>query len=200
MNNLKLFLLAVDFLIMLGGQDKLSADLNAKIKGSKVTVDPSTLFVRKNITSASSDYDFIDAQTDKIKGISSIKGQSLNKNEAIIFHAVAIGYSEGAMANGVAGQSYNGDVPAALRNASLVIKQNGREVLNEPIANFVKGEATTNPGDYYLELPSFRYLADDTPFDIKVEFPAGVSMPAPAADNGHYMELRLLGQKTVAKI
>ena len=206
MKNLELFNLALAFLVTLGSNEKLSSDLNARTKTltnpglkSEVNLDPSTFFVRKNITGASSDYDFIDAQTDKIKGVSSIKGTSLPKNEALIFHGVAIGFSTGLTASGIGGQTYNGDAPPALRNASLVIRQNGREVLNEPIANFVKGEASTNPGDYFLQLPSFRYLVDDQAMEIKVEFPAGVAMPAPPADNNHFMELRLLGQKTVAK-
>jgi len=200
MKNLQLFLIAADFLVMLGGADKLSADLNAKVNNGSVTVDPSTHFVRKDISGASSIYDFIDEQTDKIDGISSIKSTSLPKNQAFIFHGVAVGYSEGTTASGAGAQTYSDDLPAAVRNANLLIRQNGREVLNEPIANFAKGEATTRPSDYYFELPSLRYLKDDEAIEIKIVFPKGVALPDAGASNSNYMEVRLLGQKTVAKI
>lgn len=197
--NKQLFLLASAFLATIAVAGKFSAELNRNVQDKAVTLDPHTILIRKDITGASSNYALIDERTEKIDGISTINGTRLAKNQAVVVHAIAIGYKEGLVADGIAKQAFDGDAPALLRNATLLITQNGREVINEPIANFLKGEATTAPGDYFLELPSFRYLVDDETIDMRLVFPNGGGAMTAAADNANYFELRLLGQKTSRK-
>ena len=200
MRNKELFTLAVAFLMQMAQATKFSTSLNEYVVNGEATLDPHTLLVRKNISGASSNYDFIDAQTEKVAGISTLQGTTLPKGQALIAHGISISYAVGALADGPGAQDYTAAVPAIVRNAHLLIKQNGREVINEPVSNFLKGEATANSMDYYFDTPSFRYLVDDESIEIKLVFPTGTNLAAATAADNHFLELRILGQKTNRKV
>ena len=157
-----------------------------------------TLTVRKNISDSGGTYDVIDANTKKEKGISTLDGNKLN-NEVILFNRVAVGYSVGTQASGAGAQAYGSSLPNQLRNAFLVIKQGGRTILHEPIANFTAQGTAQSPREYYMNLIGWEYISDVDTFDIQIEYPVGASLDAADANNNHYFEVRLSGAKTVTR-
>ncbi|WP_281990519.1 hypothetical protein [Aquimarina aggregata] len=197
-NNLSLILMAWNFLK--NASVGFSTDLQGLINSGNVRLNDHTIFVRKNITGASSNFDVIDATTEKIDGVSSIKGTRLTKNQAVVFSQISLGYAEGD-ANQEGNVPYGNTRIAALRNALFVITQNGREVLSVPVADLLRPSgASMNASDKYYELGGFSFIVDDEDMEWQLKFPAGVSMPAPSTDKEHYLEVFLKGFKTIKNI
>lgn len=197
MNNKTGILVAIAFLMAMANvADLFGSTLANNIKTGKVKLNTSTLLVRKNISNTGGTHDVIDANTRKEKGVSTLDGNKLN-NEAILFDRVAIGYAKGAEATSAGAQAYGLALPTELRNAFLVIKQNNRIMLHEPIANFTVKGTPQAPDEYFLELLGWEYISDVDTFDIQIEYPVGVSLDAADAANNHFIEVRLGGAKTV---
>ena len=167
---------------------------------TKVRMTRHTVFVRKKATNASSTWRILTENTKKIAGVSSIQETKLPKNQAVVFDKIAIGYATSATDNAEGAVDYSSTkAPAALRNAVLTIAQNGREVLELPVADMVKVTSPTKMEDYYHDLEGFNYLVDDQPMEWTLTFPDGQSLAPSAAGNQEYIEVRLQGFKTIRK-
>ncbi|MGB7841156.1 MAG: hypothetical protein WBL21_00085 [Salinimicrobium sp.] len=159
-----------------------------------------TVFVRKNATNAGSSWKVIDENTKKKDGVSSFGDQKLNKNQAVVFDKIALGFAEGDAEGQEGALDYSSTkAPAVLRNATLVITQGTREVLEIPVADMVKVTSPTKMEDYYHDLEGFNLLADDQEMDWKLVFPSGQVFAPSAAGKQNYIELRLQGYKTIKK-
>lgn len=159
-----------------------------------------TVYVRKDATNASSAWKVINENTKKVDGVSSISETKLPKNQAVIFDKIAIGFAEGAAVGKEGSLDYSVTTPpAVLRNANIVITQNGREVLDLPVADLIKGQSSNASGDLYHDLEGFNYLVDDQPMDWVLRFPEGTVLAPSAAGKFNYVEVRLQGFKTTRK-
>ncbi|WP_271770443.1 hypothetical protein [Aquimarina algiphila] len=197
-NNLALINMAWAFVTSVAGI--LSSELQQLISSNRVRLTDHTVFVRKNITGASSNFDVIDATTEKIDGVSSIKGTRLTKNQAVIFSQIALGYAQDDP-NMEGAAEYGNTHIGALRNALFVITQNNREVVSLPVADLLRPKGTgLNSSEQYYKLGGLAYLVDDEEMDWQIKFPAGVAMPAPAAGKEHYLEVFLKGFKTIKNV
>ena len=208
MNNRKKILAALGFLVAISSA--FSNELDSLIKpgnnGQGVQQEPKvrltrhTVFVRKAATDAANTFHIIDENTKKLNGISSISDRKLPKNQAVIFDKIAVGFAEGD-ADGLEGAlDYTSTkAPAVLRNASIVITQNGREVMDLPVADMVKVTSPASAADYYHDLEGFNYLVDDQPMEWFLRFPDGQSLAPSAAGKKNYIEIRLQGYKTSRK-
>lgn len=208
MNNREKILLALSFLITVSGA--LSAELQGLIQprpnngNGKSEIGANlkrhTVYVRKEATNASSRWAIIDENTSKVDGVSSISKTSLPKNEAVVFDKIAIGFGEGDAAGLEGAINYSANTaPAALRNAVFVITQNGREVVEIPVSEALKGVSPGSPADYYHDLEGFHYLVDDQPMEWMLRFPNGQTLAPSAIGKFVYVEFRLQGFKTARK-
>lgn len=203
MNNRTRILEALGFLVAI--RKEFSSELAALIApadGSeiKVRLTPHTVYVRKNATNAASAWRIIDENTKKIDGVSTLSETKLPKNQAVIYDKVAVGFAEGDAAKKEGAVDYSSTkAPAVLRNANVVITQNGREVLDLPVADAVKVTSPANADDYYHDLQGFGYLVDDQPMEWFFRFPTGEVLAPSAAGKEVYIELRLQGFKTNRK-
>jgi len=183
----------------------LSASLTTQVSGSpqKLTVQPAELFNRAKIDTASSTYDFLDNTVDKAIGVCNIPNAKLPTYNAFIFNRIKVGYSGSLINNSAATQLYNDDVIKELRNAEVLIEQNGRVVVDLPFAAIHNPHQTTgnNINDQYLDLGSMAYLVDDTEFTWKLKFAPGVTIPTGdgSSNNYNYLEMALNGHKTTKK-
>ncbi len=178
----------------------LSSELQQLVQNQSVRLIDHTIVVRKNITGASSTFPVINATTKSIEGISTIDGAQLTKNQAVVFDQIALGYGLGDENQEGAVKYRNTDI-AALRNASFVIKQNNREVLNLPVADLLRPTGNgLNASDQYYSLKGYAFLVDDEEMEWDIKFPAGVAMPAPTTGKFHYLEVFIKGAKTIKNI
>lgn len=191
-------LIALSFIMSVSSA--FSAELHQLLTSKQAGVKPHTVVIRKNATNASSRWAVIDENTTKVDGVSSISKTSLPKNEAVVFDKIAIGYAENAEAGKEGSVDYTTTkLPAALRNADLVITQNGREVVAVPIADLGKVTSPTSQEDYYTDLEALQYLVDDQPMEIEIRFPKGEALAPGTAGHSTYVEVRLKGFKTQRK-
>lgn len=198
MKNREKVLAAIAFLVAVG--NNFSNELASLIDLNNVRLTRHTVLVRKNVTNVGGAIRVIDENTKKIDGVSSISETKLPKNHAVIFDKIAIGFAEGTAEDQEGALDYNSTkAPAVLRNASIVITQNGREVADLPLADLVKTISPSNPGDYYHDLEGFNFLVDDQPMEWVLRLPNGQVLAPSAAGKFNYLEVRLQGFKTSRK-
>lgn len=189
---------ALAFLVAIGAM--FSSELSSLIDVKNVRLSRHTVLVRKDVTNAGGAVRIIDENTKKVDGVSSISETKLPKNHAVIFDKVAIGFAEGDAAGKEGGLDYTSTkAPAVLRNASIVITQNGREVVDLPLADLVKTISPGSPEDYFHDLEGFNYLVDDQPMEWTLRLPNGEVLAPSAAGKFNYLEVRLQGFKTSRK-
>lgn len=201
MNNREKLLTAVDFMLTVAAA--FSGELASLIGAKQTRLTRHTVYVRKDITGAGGIFNIIDENTLKVEGVSSLTKDALPKNQAVIFDKIAIGYALGTVTLGEEGiVDYGKDsAPAEIRNSTLVITQNGREVLELPVADMIKAQSTNTAGDYYHDLEGFHYLVDDQPMEWQLKFPKGVNIVGGGvnSDFRKYLEIRIQGFKTSRK-
>jgi len=198
MKNREKVLSAIAFLFAVGSM--MSNELNSLIGGDNVRLTRHTVFVRKNVTNAGGAIRIIDENTKKIDGVSSLSETKLPKNQAVIFDKIAIGFAEGDAEGKEGALDYTSKkAPVVLVNASIVITQNGREVVDLPLADLVKTISPGSPDDLYHDLEGFNYLVDDQPMEWVLRLPNGEVLAPSAAGKFNYLEVRLQGFKTSRK-
>lgn len=189
---------ALAFLVAIGAM--FSSELSSLIDIKNVRLSRHTVLVRKDVTNAGGAVRIIDENTKKVDGVSSISETKLPKNHAVIFDKVAIGFAEGDAAGKEGALDYTSTkAPAVLRNASIVITQNGREVVDLPLADLVKTISPGSPEDYFHDLEGFNYLVDDQPMEWTLRLPNGEVLAPSAIGKFNYLEVRLQGFKTSRK-
>lgn len=201
MKNREKILAAFGFLVAVA--TAFSSELASLIRSAdgdpKVRLTRHTVYVRKNATNASSTWRIIDENTKKVDGVSTIGENRLPKNQVVVFDKIAVGFAEGDAAGKEGALAYNQEAPSSLRNANLVITQNGREVVDLPVADLIAGETTHTSGDAYHDLEGFNYLVDDQAMEWNFRFPNGETLAPSAAGKVAYVEVRLQGFKTSRK-
>jgi hypothetical protein len=203
MNNVAGHLIVMAFLSTVAMAGGLSASLSSVIKNTpgKITVQPYELFNKQIIGGAGGIYEFVNETTDKSQGVCNVDKGKLPSNSAFVFNRVIISFEDAAAALGVGKSVYDQALPGALRNAEFEIVQDGRVVLNLPVAALSNPDPTngTANADAYTDLGSLFYLTDDLDYTWSFKFPAGAAIAADSADNTNYCEVRLSGYRTIKK-
>lgn len=196
---------ATAFLFLVASANALSTDLTRLVSDSvgsevgKITVQPFELYARKDVSGASSIYEFIDNTVNAAQGICNFDKGRLATNEAFIFNEVAINFSQGATGK-AGGVDYIKQAPAALRNAEFEIIQNGRVVLSLPVASLHNPYTGSKQSDQWTQLGSLAYLADNSDFTWQFKFPKGETIAAATGANDfNYVEVRLRGHRTIKR-
>ncbi len=197
MSNLNKFEKAKDYLAEIIGN--LSQELQILYSEDNLTLEPHTLLVRKDIKGASSRYQLIDSNTKKSDGISTLDGNKFDTGNAFIFDGVATAFKQGDDGNNLGELAYDAAFPNALRGAFLVITQNGRKVLDIPVADcYVKGTPQA-PYEQYIQFPRFLHVADYVNFEMMLHFPEGGGGIPVTAGKIEGFELRAQGMLTVRR-
>jgi len=198
LNNRSKVLAALGYLKLIAAF--VSTELSTLIAKGDVRLSRHTAYVRKNATGASNTFNLIDENTKAVDGVSSISERRFPKNQAVIFDKVAVGFAEGDAEGKEGAVDYTSTkLPAVLRNASLVLTQNGREVLSIPMSELGKQVSPASGEDNYHDLEAFSYFADDQAMEWVIKFPSGETFSA-ATGKQNYVEVRLQGYKTSRKV
>ncbi|WP_417885333.1 hypothetical protein [Zunongwangia sp.] len=177
-------------------KNKLSNALQSAVENHEIRLLKHTAYVRKDATGASSTYPFIDENTKKLGGISTMNGNALPQNMAVVADAIAIAIGEGAA--GEEGKvTYSTAIPAALRNANFVLKQNGREILDIPVSDLIPAEMPTKQEDLFHDLEAFILLADEATMSWDFVFPNGAVLEPSVEGKKVFVEVRIKGYKTL---
>lgn len=180
MNNVVGHLTAVNFLLSVVGL--LSSSLRTAIEGNNFFLDPTDLYIKKQISAASGTVKLLDANTKKLDGVCSFDSDGkMDQNRAAIWNRIVVRYGLGNDGASPGGIDYNTTIPKELANADLVITQKGRQVLRKSVRSLYAKANETEAGADHINLSSLRLFVDDEDVEINLAFPAGVSTAAAGA-------------------
>lgn len=180
MNNVLGHVTAVNFLVSV--LSLLSTSLSAAIGSNNFYLDPTDLYVKKDISAAGGITRILDANSKQLDGVCSFDSDGkMDQNRAAVWNRITIKYGLGNVAQDPGEIDYNTAVPKELANADLVITQKGRKVLQKSVRSLFAKANETEAGADYLNLASLRLFVDDENVEINLHFPAGTAMPAAGA-------------------
>lgn len=198
-SNVATHLVVLNYLEEIAQANALSANLREQAGRGFVKIKDAELFVRKSIGGAAGIYELLNDTTDKADGVCNVNKGVLPSNQAFVIEEISIAGALGDDITSAGSVDYGFAVDNAVKNAELVITQNGREVVNMPAVKFINDLAVPSQ-EVSIKLKSFAYLNDNEYFSVAIKFPQGATVAAgTAAGTFAYLELRLGGHKTEKK-
>ncbi len=181
-----------------------SAELNSKIltedgRASTIGIEETEHFIVKDVTKLGGLVRLIDETNQKEFGASTISGDKLPKNKGFVFDRIGVYYGKGD-ATKKGSVKFTETMIAQLLSATLIFRQNGRTVFERPISSLIARGIPQDPTESYIELNVPSALADDSPYEINLQFAKGVSMPdEESAVIQHLVKVAYLGYSTKLK-
>jgi len=186
------FMLVIAFLSAIAGT--LSTNARALAEAGKIKPTDSELYVRKAVTPGGS-VNLLEGVSAAEIGITNFDGQRLDSDRYFIIDALTVNYGTASTGTSAKAVDYSTALPAALKNANLVIRQDNEVILRLPVSSINDAK---NTDDRYRELGAFALLRDQKTISIDLEFPAGADLGAGAGKDG-YVEVLLKGFETYIK-
>lgn len=174
-------------------QASLSANIKQLIDQGSVRPTDSELFIRKNMgTGANGSINLLSGVTTAEIGVTNFNGNKLDSDRIFVLDALTINYGVAADNTAVSAVDYSTALPAALKCANLVVKQNGKTLVSLPVSAIADAKYTD---ERYRELAGFQLLEDGKTISIELEFAAGSDFVA-GAGNQAYVEVVFRGMET----
>lgn len=192
--NKHLFMAFLAFLAAVSSS--LSDNTKRLAQEGKLRAIDSELYVRARVgTGGSGAVNIMSALTTAQTGITNFNGQTLDAERYFFISSLTVNYGIAEPAILPSAVNYTTALPQALKNANLIIRQDGDVLLNIPIAGI---NAAKTSEDYYRELGGFVLLRDKTTISIEIDFPNGADL-APGGTTNGYVEVLLRGFETQGK-
>lgn len=178
---------------------KLSGDTRNAIENGKAQLKKSIAYVRKEITIGGGTIPLIDSNTKELQGISSFAGNSLPKFVNQFFDRVSLGYVAAGAGSSPANLSYDRSFPAGLRNANLVIKQDGDVVVSIPCTELdSNGVAIDSLSGRFEHLGGVHMIREEKQFSIELMFPENATGTTTEGEKD-FVEVMIDGIKTTER-
>lgn len=193
-NNKLKFLLVTAFLASI--MTDLSANTQANHAARKLQPRDAEIAVRKAVVAGGTVNLLENQGQSRTRGVNDFDGDRLTNGRNFIIDGITINYGVGLTASATPQSvDYTTALPAALKTANLIIKQNGvvRATLSVSSINEAKSS-----DERYRFLEAFALLREETTTSIELEFGAGTDL-APGADNTGFVEVILRGFETYVK-
>lgn len=176
----------------------LPQETSSAISSGQVNIQDATIYVRKQITMGGSVIKLIDGTTEQIVGLTNIDGNKLDAYRNLIIDSISFKYATDATESDPTKVNYvAADVPLALRNSELVLRQNNRTPINLPIMSLVAGK-DASPGSVEGDRFILRVMAlirEGQKFELNIEVPDGATL----GTGNHFVEIGLFGAQTMLK-
>lgn len=182
--------------------DKLDPETKSAFENKQLRFTDGDKYIRRNITGSSNIENLLETTDEKRVGRSNIDKNMLESKEHLAVQFVGLRHAKHATeANPSAISTYTAvgnDVPAALKNAEILIGQEGKNLLRLPVARFFSEEKSTrlNGVEDVVELNAIQVLKARLPINIQIEYADGQAVPT---TEQHFIEVRLIGAQTIAK-
>ncbi|OBQ52870.1 hypothetical protein JJL45_09190 [Tamlana sp. s12] len=192
--NTSTFKTVQEFIQKLAAQAQFPVDTATKLKSRGLLLRDNTEFVRAEVPATlAGEKNLLTPNGKKLAGVQTFIGQTLEKaHNQVITHA-RVAYGNNAASGKEASISYVNDdaaVPAGFKNADLIIRQGGKDIINLPVSDFIAPVKDGKSG--YIELSGLALLKEEVPFDVIIDFPIGTDLGA----DKHYIEVSLKGMGT----
>lgn len=185
---------------LLAKADMLADQTKTEFAKNNIKVIDDTKMLRKNIKGFAGTQEILTSATVLKKGTSDWDGNKLQRPENLIFSTISLAWGSHATITDPAAVAYSGcseNIPAALLNANVIIRQDDKIVVKQPVYNFMseqKSEKANHEIGYKMK--GLQMLIEEKPVQILLEFPEGVAVPT---DKEYFVQIGLTGQKTVIK-
>lgn len=180
--------------------DLLSEQTKVEFRNGNIKVIDTSKALRKNIKGLSGTQEVLTSATTLKKGLSDWDGNKLQRPENLIMSSINVTWGSHASITDPANVTYSGtteNVPAALMNADVIIRQDDKIVVKQPVFAFLSEQKNTkanHEAGYHFK--GLQILLEEKPVQMLIDFPEGVAMPT---DKEYFIRIDLNGQKTVAK-
>ncbi|WP_336065654.1 hypothetical protein [Mesoflavibacter sp. CH_XMU1404-2] len=171
----------------------------AAIQSNKLKVTDTAVYIRKQFT-AGNTAKLIDGSTDKLVGITNVDGNKFDAFRNLVITDISVKYGKDASATDAAAIDYNANaMPAALRNAELVVRQGSRVVVSMPLSTFEPGKnaSPASIGADAYSLKTWAVLVEGQPFTCNIEFANGATI---AGTDNHFVEVQFFGAETGSRV
>ena len=172
----------------------LPANAKDLMNSGKVNPRDTTLVVRKQIV-AGGTVNILDGYNSKVKGQNDFDGNKLTNGRNFVWDAITINYGVDLTATAVESVNYTTALPAALKSANIVVKQDD-EVVRRISISAINDAKSSDERYYYLD--GFGFLQEELVTAIEIEFASGTDL-APGAGNSGSVEVIFKGFETAIK-
>lgn len=190
MKNNQRFLVVIGFLAAVLGQ--LSANAQKLVDQGRIRPTDAELYVRSAIAGGGGDVNLLAGRSVAVVGELNFDGNRLDGNRNFVADAVTINYGVAATGTNPSAVAYTTALPAALTNANIVARQDGKVLFSLPISGINQAK---NSDERYRTLGGLQLIKEQHEVQLTIEFPAGADL-APGADNSGYIEVLLRGFET----
>ena len=156
--------------------DNSSHPLNKTISPGGAELIPSVLYFTAEGTNNKT-IKFVDSGKSKTVGIQNFKKDMLDSNEPfVVTHiAVLVGKEPTTGGKSIEAASYDDAAPGEVRNAELIISQDGRGKIAELLVDALHNPNTTRTQDErFKELEFYPVILDDKEFQVEMNCPANI--------------------------
>lgn len=193
MNTVK-FQTVKGFIAKLAKEGNFPLDTANKLKNAGLVLRDNTELVRVEVPAAQSgESNLLTANGLKLAGKQTFVGMALPKSQNQVITHIRVAYANDAASGKETSLKYVNDdavVPAGLKNAQLIIRQGGKDIINKPISDFIA--PAKDGSSAYVELGGFALLKEEVPFDVIIDYPIGTALGA----DKHYVEVAMRGMGT----
>lgn len=173
---------------------RLPEEFKQSLDQGKIKVIENVNILRKEVAVGSGTEGLLDSNTKKIKGVSDYVGNVLPDNTVQIISEIRVGYDATQTASDKEGSlSYATALPASVRNARLIIKQEGSVIFTMPLSELNNPNDGTTRSDDFTELAIPVVLVGNQVIEFDIEFPIGATAHG---TNKEYFELAFKGYET----
>ncbi|MGG8495956.1 hypothetical protein ACQY1Q_06045 [Tenacibaculum sp. TC6] len=156
---------------------------------------PGDLFINKKI-GTSGNINLLDGESNNVRGVTNFDKNTLNEGRIFVMDGVSFAYSFEDPTTHVASVNYGtSNLPAELRFANLVVKQNNEVLVKLPINSIVNSYEN---GVKYKDLGAFALVLPKHAIEVDIEFPSGVGVKPPA-DKELFVSVFFRGFETYQK-
>lgn len=196
MNTVK-FQTVGNFLFKMNEKGAITAvDTRRKIENKIIELRDNTELIRAFVPNSGT-LKMVTPNLVKLPGVSTIKSDSLEKGKNQIITAIRVAFANHATSEVAVSQlvysNAKADMPAGLQNSVLVIKQNGKTLVELPVSDFVSPADQSDSA--YKELSAFVLLKEEVPFEVEIEVPTGSVIGTEKS----YIEVAMKGMATFDK-
>ncbi|MEM1134233.1 MAG: hypothetical protein AAGI07_00230 [Bacteroidota bacterium] len=179
----------------------------ASLQSNNLQMQSSQIFAKKEVTGQGGLLNVIKQSDSLVFGERNIDGAKLSSGELFIATGIAFSWYQGAAdsaINNYVNTRNNGtvDVDAALLNSELILGQNSKTLLRTPIESLLANTESDAPAghpDVIFPLFPFAFLTDRETINLDIQFPEGASVGGTTATAEIWVNIALLGVRTMPR-
>lgn len=187
------------FLVSKGKE--LDAQTQLDIQSKRLRFVDADIYLRVEVTGKAGIHVLLDETNVRKAGVTNFNQDKFPKGFNLVLEKIRFGVASDAAITNVANVSYSNKLSLAdkaIQNAEFRIKQDGKVIVNLPVARLMGEEISksTQGQEDAFKLDSLQLLKENSPISMELEYPVGSTVDAATK---HHIEIRLMGTATAQR-